>query len=180
MKWNGMPAYNGSWTGTRIEMGDVPVWHWREVQCMTTDVEQTPCDSVYATDIDIPVCLRPTVLWTSLGKRLCDAVARYGERPQMKGTLSRCHSTWLFSFYVYIMIVPCWVLLMHVSALCYNSKLCSYPLCMVTVDFRFIEADISSYCYGLYLTMFPLTRMYDFFISLTGYSYTHYPTAMFL
>ena len=35
---------------------------------------------------------------------------------------------------------------MHDSALCYNSKLCSYLLCMMTVDFKFIEVDISSYC----------------------------------
>ena len=61
-----------------------------------------------------------------------------------------------------------------------TQSLCSYPLCMVTVDFRFIEADISSYCHGLYLPMLLFTYVYDVFISLTGYSYTHYPTIMFL
>ena len=61
-----------------------------------------------------------------------------------------------------------------------NSKLCSYLLCMMTVDFMFIEVVTSSYCYDLYLTMFPLTYVYDVFISLTRYSYTHYPTTMFL
>ena len=50
----------------------------------------------------------------------------------------------------------------------------------MTVDFRFIEIDISSYCYGLYLPMFLFTYVYDVFISLTGYSYTHYPTIIFL
>ena len=134
-------------------MGDAPVWHWRKVQCRTTDVEQTPYDSVHATDVDIPVCLHPTVLVNQFGK-----VPVWRRRKVRWMTIDEEHP-----FYVSQYLIIFYLCSHHDRALigtsyvwwCFmfkSQELCAYLLCVKIIDIMFIEVDTSLCC--LWLTAY--------------------------